>query len=382
MKVRCPDCGSIGTLSAEFAGKKLRCSHCKCKFRAGEDSVIEDGVKWYYALGDEKKGPFPEAVFDQLVTSGEIAPSSLVWTKGMTGWQTLTEVRGGHALDIAQEEEPKKMKVRCPDCGRRGLLSAELAGQMVRCPQCGGKSLAKEDLGDETAIKWYYAHGSEKKGPIGAVEFDQLVAAGEIASDTLVWCKGMTGWQPLVGVRGEQTVAITDDATHLEPAPLAHIAPPADLQQAKGDRSGGRSGLTYAGSGERLVAKIIDLVFMFALASLVEGLSRKLFPDSFAPGGSINSVYLFTMFICFLVGVGYITWFVGKFGATPGKMVLNLKVVTASGSKIGYGQAFGRYWAEFVVVFLTVFLGYLPIFLDSQRRGLHDRLCGSRVVAV
>lgn len=273
------------------------------------------------------------------------------------------------------------MKVRCPDCGSRGTLSAELAGQMVRCSRCGGKFTAQEDQG-ETGKKWYYALEHEKKGPISETEFDRLVAAGEIVAATLVWSKGMTGWQPLAEVQGAQATVLAREEPSQEQELPTEAQPQADLPPAPGGRSAAWPGLAYAGGGKRLVAKFIDLVFMFALASLVEGLSRKLFPDSFPDGGEINEVYLVTMFLCFLLGMGYLTWFIGKYGATPGKMVMNLKVVTPTGGRVGYGHAFKRYWAESVVVFLTLFLGYLPVPFDAQRRGLHDRLCGTRVVVM
>jgi len=383
MKVRCPDCGSRGTLNTELAGQMVRCPQCGGAFPAKEDPGAGVGASWYYALGNEKKGPLNEEEFAGLVESGVIVPDTLVWSKGMTAWQTLVETRGEQTVLLAKDEAPQKMKVRCPECGRGGMLNRALAGQTVRCPQCRNTSLAKEDLGTEPVVKWFYAHGSEKKGPISAVEFDQLVASGVIAADTLIWCKGMTGWQPLVGVMGEHTVVLPK-----EELPLAQEVPvegtpsaatgPRDLDSQKS----GRTGLAYAGAGKRLVAKVIDFVFMFAWASLVEGLSRKLFPESFTDSGAINSIYLTTVFVCFLLGMFYTTWFVGRFGATPGKMVMNLKVVTPVGGRVSYGQAFGRYWAEFGVEALTLLLGYLLILIDSQRRGLHDRLCGTRVVVL
>ncbi|NTV12869.1 MAG: DUF4339 domain-containing protein [Desulfobulbaceae bacterium] len=380
MQVRCPDCASIGTASAELAGQMVRCARCRREFTAEGDLVLAAGIKWYYALGDEKQGPINEAEFDRLVAAGDIAPNTLVWCKGMSGWQSLLEVQGEPLVAVGHEELPLKMKVRCPDCGSRGTLSIEVVGKIVRCSRCGGKSPAQEDLGGEVEIKWYYALGAEKKGPLSPAVFEQLIASGDIVPSTLVWCKGMPGWQSLLEVRGPVADLLAGEELPQERELGAEAIPEAALSQAPDRRPVGGPSLPYAGAGARLVAKLIDIVFMFALASLVEGLSRKLFPESFGVGGTINSVYLVTMFICFLCGMAYITWFVGKFGATPGKMVMNLKVVTATGGKINYRQAFGRYWAESVVVVLSLLLGYLPIFFDPQRRGLHDRLCATRVV--
>jgi uncharacterized RDD family membrane protein YckC/DNA-directed RNA polymerase subunit RPC12/RpoP len=266
------------------------------------------------------------------------------------------------------------MKVRCPDCGSKGVLNAELAGQMARCSRCGGKFLAKEDLAGDEGIKWYYAEGDQKIGPLNEAEFNLLVGSGTIAPATLVWRKGMRGWQALAETHGEE---VEKQVASTEPRPRG------EREETLGAKTSApwAAGLVYAGGGQRLLAKIIDLVFMFTLATLVDGLSQRLFPAVPGAGGNIDKVYIITMLIDMLLGMIYITWFVGKFGATPGKMVFSLKVVTPSGGKVGYGQAFGRYWAESVVI-CTLLLGYLPILFDPQKRGLHDRLCNTRVVKI
>lgn len=258
-------------------------------------------------------------------------------------------------------------------------MDAELAGQMARCSQCGGKFVAQENLSGDEGGKWYYAEGDQKIGPVSEDEFERLVSVGTISSDTLVWHKGMSGWQPLSETRGEETVF----TPHEEQAANKESRPQGEAKEdGEAIPAGWSADLAYAGGAKRLFAKIIDLVFMFTLATMVEGLSRRLFPAAEGSIAAIDKVYIVTMLIDMLLGMIYMTWFVGKFGATPGKMVFNLKVVTPSGGKVGYGQSFGRYWAESVVIVLTLLLGYLPILFDSQKRGLHDRLCNTRVVKI
>jgi uncharacterized RDD family membrane protein YckC len=272
------------------------------------------------------------------------------------------------------------MIVRCPDCGGKGRLRDEFAGRSMLCPHCGGKFVATEEVAVQPGVKWYYAAGQEKLGPVGQSEFERLVAGGIISPGTLVWRKGMAGWLPLTEARGLER----NQAVAREELPFFQ-AEDVGSSTASGRRPpktvSGKTDLVYAGGGKRLAAKIIDLIFMFTMASMVEGLSRKLFPGAYA-SVEISPVYAVTMVLNMLLGIFYITWFIGKFGATPGKMVFNLKVVTPTGGKVGYGQAFGRYCGEFIVIWLTLLLGYLPILFDSQKRGLHDRLCGTRVVVV
>ena len=84
--------------------------------------------------------------------------------------------------------------------------------------------------------------------------------------------------------------------------------------------------------------------------------------------------------ISVLVWVAYYTFFHGKFGATLGKMAVRAKVVNADGSPITYGTAFGRCFADMLSA-VILDIGYIMAGFDPQKRALHDRLCGTRVVA-
>src|SRR5690349_24364732 len=45
-------------------------------------------------------------------------------------------------------------------------------------------------------MDWYYAAGTDRKGPISEEEFQQLVQQGVITSQTLVWREGFADWRP------------------------------------------------------------------------------------------------------------------------------------------------------------------------------------------
>lgn len=78
------------------------------------------------------------------------------------------------------------------------------------------------------------------------------------------------------------------------------------------------------------------------------------------------------------VSLVYSVGFQGRFGATPGKRLLGLRVVTLDGSPLSYGGAFRRYCAELLSV-LSFGLGYLMV-LAPEKRALHDILTGTQVV--
>lgn len=66
--------------------------------------------------------------------------------------------------------------------------------------------------------------------------------------------------------------------------------------------------------------------------------------------------------------------------ATPGKMLLSLRVVDAkSGGKLSPGQAIGRYFA-YIPSTLVIFLGFFWIAFDRRKQGWHDKLAGTFVI--
>lgn len=44
---------------------------------------------------------------------------------------------------------------------------------------------------------WFYTHGGQRKGPVGADELRTLLANRNIDGETPVWRKGLADWQPL-----------------------------------------------------------------------------------------------------------------------------------------------------------------------------------------
>jgi hypothetical protein len=72
-------------------------------------------------------------------------------------------------------------------------------------------------------MTWFYAAGSEQRGPVDEAALDRLIAAGEIGPDTLVWRAGMPEWRPL---REARTGAIVGEAAaQAAQAPAAAVRP-------------------------------------------------------------------------------------------------------------------------------------------------------------
>jgi uncharacterized RDD family membrane protein YckC len=66
--------------------------------------------------------------------------------------------------------------------------------------------------------------------------------------------------------------------------------------------------------------------------------------------------------------------------ATPGKMMLSLRIVDAgSGESPGFGQSIGRYFGYFVST-IPFCLGLIWVAFDPRKQGWHDKLAGTVVV--
>jgi uncharacterized RDD family membrane protein YckC len=60
-------------------------------------------------------------------------------------------------------------------------------------------------------------------------------------------------------------------------------------------------------------------------------------------------------------------------------MALRLRIVRANGDKVTYGRACGRYFGK-LLSSVTFLIGYIMAAFDEEKRGLHDRICDTRVI--
>lgn len=131
--------------------------------------------------------------------------------------------------------------------------------------------------------------------------------------------------------------------------------------------------LVYASFGVRAVAKIIDFVIITAFNSAFTVAWRgpaQGAPDPLKAAFAMSGI----LFI-----IAYNAGFVERFGATPGKLLLRLRVVRANGEPLGPGRAFARAFAE-LLSYGICYIGYFLALFNDEHRALHDMICGTRVV--
>jgi uncharacterized RDD family membrane protein YckC/DNA-directed RNA polymerase subunit RPC12/RpoP len=268
-------------------------------------------------------------------------------------------------------------------------------------------------------MNWYYADAGQQAGPVDDAQLDALIRSGKIAPDTLVWHQGMANWQPLreaepaattiapspsptapavattsaqAPITGDEVVCAecgrifsTSEAIQYGTTWVCAACKPVFIQKV---REGTISTVTpgggfhYGGFWIRFVAKLIDglilsVVLVIPIVFLVLAAVR-------SGGGRQAETFIAAMQILFqlaylAISLGYNTFFLGKYGATPGKMAVGIKVVSPDGAPITYARALGRSAGE-LLSGLICDIGYIIAAFDSEKRALHDHMAGTRVV--
>ena len=145
----------------------------------------------------------------------------------------------------------------------------------------------------------------------------------------------------------------------------------------------------YGGFWRRLVAYSIDQIILYFVSMLLlligllalgvrgDMMSNVLNSEDITQGmGSILLLYLASLF---LAAITYFTWFHGIGGRTPGKMLLGLRVIQASGEPMTPGIAFLR-WVGYLISGPVFCLGFLWIAFDGRKQGWHDKIAATLVI--
>ena len=82
----------------------------------------------------------------------------------------------------------------------------------------------------------------------------------------------------------------------------------------------------------------------------------------------------------FILGAGYQWYFLTQqSGQTPGKMLMNIRVIKANGTPISDTDAVLRY-VGYLINSAVVMIGWIWAFFDGKNQGWHDKIVGTYVV--
>jgi uncharacterized RDD family membrane protein YckC len=136
--------------------------------------------------------------------------------------------------------------------------------------------------------------------------------------------------------------------------------------------------IKYAGFWVRVVATMIDtvLILVVTLPMMISVYGW----DYFSEERSSTVAGPAEIWIGWVLPAIVVIVFWMRKQATPGKMVLSLRILDAdSGKKPSAGQFVGRYLG-YLVSMLPLFLGLIWVAFDKRKQGWHDKLAGTVVV--
>jgi uncharacterized RDD family membrane protein YckC len=82
-----------------------------------------------------------------------------------------------------------------------------------------------------------------------------------------------------------------------------------------------------------------------------------------------------------LFGWFYGAYLVKRFGGTPGKLLMGIRIRKVDGSRVGSREAVLRYLPEGIIALVSgVLLLQPPLLTNRRRRALHDFIAGTVVV--
>ena len=263
--------------------------------------------------------------------------------------------------------------------------------------------------------EWYYAaDGAQQAGPVSAQQLVDLLQAGSITPNTLVWRTGLDNWQPLqhsLEELGVHAVVPSAPERALEPVsepvldPVPESARPAANHQfgavdtsaspyvpptsaVLGEEPIVKGGeVVYAGFWKRVAAYTIDAIVVGMVGGIIGGVIGGMLGVMLLGTGSTSANTSGMLIIQGLanlagvaLGVAYFGWMHSSSSmATLGKMAIGIKVVREDGSRISFMRGMGRYFA-LIVSSIPLGFGFVMAGFTERKRALHDMMCDTVVV--
>ncbi|MDA9160033.1 RDD family protein [Rhodobacteraceae bacterium] len=142
--------------------------------------------------------------------------------------------------------------------------------------------------------------------------------------------------------------------------------------------------LYYAGFWLRVLAQILDGVFLSIIGYLVGGALGFFLGYNMAGSATLSEFHETAAVVGTVVGL-VCFWLYNavmessKYQATIGKKMIGLRVVGLDGERVSFARASGRHLSQLVCL-LTFYIGYLLAGWTKRKQGLHDKMSGCLVV--
>jgi uncharacterized RDD family membrane protein YckC len=130
-------------------------------------------------------------------------------------------------------------------------------------------------------------------------------------------------------------------------------------------------------AGRRLAAAVIDHAILFAIDAAIVYFTLRIAGLTMGEWAVLSPVPVVTFLV--LLKVSYFSAFTAVGGQTIGKMAVGIRVVADRRGSLDGSAAIHRTVVGTLSV-VTLGLGFLPALVGADRRALHDRLSGTRVI--
>ena len=250
-------------------------------------------------------------------------------------------------------------------------------------------------------MSWYYGVDGRRQGPVEEGALETLGASGAIEWTTPIWREGMPAWKPFgeifkrPSVQCHECNRMVDQESAIQYRDL-YICPSCKLAYFQKVREGlaSEEDAQYCGFWIRFCARSLDGLILMAVTLPLSAINQviifKFYPVT-GPGASLEQfentanlgTFLTIQAAFILVGLiltfAYEVYFGGRFGGTPGKLLLRMRIVRSDFSRLTYGRAAIRFFGK-MLSDLTMYIGYIMAGFDPQRRALHDYIADTRVI--
>lgn len=156
--------------------------------------------------------------------------------------------------------------------------------------------------------------------------------------------------------------------------PISHTTPRSESQPLASD-------LPLAGMGDRAIAAVLDTIAV-AIVFVPVGMWAAAHWGGITPNGfELHGIaVLFTLSILSILWFLYHWLFEGLFGATLGKLVMNVRVQRVDGSRIDLGKSSIRNLLRVIDAIGVYLVGFLIALLSHKRQRLGDHVADTVVV--
>ena len=230
---------------------------------------------------------------------------------------------------------------------------------------------------------WYYADGSDQKGPLSWEQLWGLAQDGTVRPDQLVWTDGMANWLPAAQI----PTLVPAGANAGAARPAAYATP---YGQPGGGPGGGQidyytpdNTLAYGGFWIRVGAYLIDYLILL-IPTLGIGAAFNYLGMSSTNGGQPTGASIGIGLIGSVINI-VIVWLYnslqvsGVHQATIGKRTCGLVVTDLEGRRLSFGHATGRYFAK-ILSGLILCIGFMMVGWTQRKQGLHDMVASTLVM--